>query len=680
MVEKFNYDPDSLCDEYEGVTKAVGSIGRTFKSYDTDISINSDFNRKDYEYFRPSSKIPTKHYEVLDACMDAYTNVGLIHNIINMMSEFGCDGIHLTHPVPSVQRFYRRWFEKVGGYSTSERFLNYLYRCGNVFTDRKSVKVDKKTIKEWKKSFAINEDFDFRVSAKEIPVKYTFYNPLNIDIITKSLDGNIKYGLKISYDARDAILRDRTDKLSDSAIKSLKIGNVVPLDDDKLIKFFYKKDDWCDFGSPMIRSILPSLIMLEKMHLADISALDGAISSIRLWRLGIYNESSPASSIFPTRAGINKLRNILHNRATGGNLDLIWGFELDFKESDTKIHNFLGKEKYEQVMMEIYAGIGVPMSLIGEASMAESGTGSFMSLQTVIKRLEYGRNLLKEFWKKEIKIVQKAMGFTKPASVQFSSNLLNDEGVRNKLLMDLVDRNIISEETLLQELAFNSDLESVRLLRELKSRKKGSKSNKLGPYKDPDERLKEIILQNGGVAPSEVGLILDERKPGDKPLVPFSPAKNATNTKKAPKTNGRPSGSKDTQRRKQKTIASDFVNMFIWAKSAQDEITELLNPFFTSHYNKKNIRSLSYEERYEVENFKFNILSNLSPFQEITKDNVYNILKANMKASAEIVAICKILTKQFIEKNNRNPSYDEIRQIQASAFATNILGDDDVTD
>ena len=39
-------------------------------------------------------------------------------------------------------------------------------------------------------------------------------------------------------------------------------------------------------ANPLVYAILDDIVMLEKMRLADMSALDGAISNIRLWTLG----------------------------------------------------------------------------------------------------------------------------------------------------------------------------------------------------------------------------------------------------------------------------------------------------------------------------------------------------------------------------------------------------------
>ena len=71
-------------------------------------------------------------------------------------------------------------------------------------------------------------------------------------------------------------------------------------------------------------------------------------------------------------------------------MDLIWGPELDFKESATQIYKFLGDEKYQPVLNSIYAGMGIPPTLTGIAGNGGGYTNNFVSLKTLIERLEYG--------------------------------------------------------------------------------------------------------------------------------------------------------------------------------------------------------------------------------------------------------------------------------------------------
>ena len=103
--------------------------------------------------------------------------------------------------------------------------------------------------------------------------------------------------------------------------------------------FYYKKDDWSNWANPLIYAILDDVIMLEKMRLADLSALDGAISNIRLWTLGNLDHK-----ILPNKSAINKLRDILHSNVGGGTMELVWGPELTYTESNSQVYKFLGSE------------------------------------------------------------------------------------------------------------------------------------------------------------------------------------------------------------------------------------------------------------------------------------------------------------------------------------------------
>src|SRR5690606_29917165 len=134
------------------------------------------------------------------------------------------------------------------------------------------------------------------------------------------------------------------------------------LDEDRLRVFNYKKDDWQLWGKSIIYSILDDLSVLEKMRLADMSALDGAISNVRLWNLGRLTDN-PQTTIIPTKSMIEKVRDILSNNVGGGTMDLVWGPELAFTESNTQVHKFLGKEKYEPTLDSIYNGLGIPSAL-----------------------------------------------------------------------------------------------------------------------------------------------------------------------------------------------------------------------------------------------------------------------------------------------------------------------------
>ena len=401
---------EGVLDQDEGVQRASSSARRSFIDIEPNRSVRTSYVRDDYNRFRDEESVPSRQKEAIRMCMAAYDRVGIVRNVIDLMGDFACQGITLVHPNKRIEQFYRKWFERCGGKERSERFLNLFYRCGNVVVKKRNAKVNKKVERDLKAiGVADIVPEDLPVSRREIPWKYDFLNPLSLELIGADLAlfaGKPQFALKISNSLRrhiasasnskDANRKELVAQLPKDLLNAIKDGkNILPIDPDKLSVYYYKKDDWRMWANPMIYAILDDILMLEKMKLSDISALDGAISNIRLWTIGDLD-----NKILPTKGAINKLRDILASNVGGGTMDLVWGPEIDFKESSTQVYRFLGAEKYQPVLTNIYAGLGVPPTLTGLGSGQGGGfTNNFISLKVLVERLEYGRNTLINFWK-----------------------------------------------------------------------------------------------------------------------------------------------------------------------------------------------------------------------------------------------------------------------------------------
>ena len=129
---------------YDGISKANH---RTFLDIETNISARPGYNRHDYYAFRPNEQVPQKQKQAIKMCMEAYDKVGIIRNIIDLMGDFGSQGIDIVHENKSVEKFYKQWFKKVDGKERSERFLNNLYRTGQVFIYRSSANITPDIVK-----------------------------------------------------------------------------------------------------------------------------------------------------------------------------------------------------------------------------------------------------------------------------------------------------------------------------------------------------------------------------------------------------------------------------------------------------------------------------------------------------------------------------------------------------
>lgn len=677
---------DSLEDTGIQKAAAIRRYGLDYSNLDGFNSGRPGLTRSDYYYFRPDEAPPVRLKEIIKKAEDIYQRVGLVKNVIDLMGDFASHGIRLVHRNKRIERFYRRWFDKINGRERSERFLNNLYKTGNIVIDRRTAKISLKVTDKLYKSLGSSDmninDIEPNIEKREIPWKYTFIDPAFVEVSAGPLSSFLhdkRYELllpgtlrKLINNPKSAVEKEIVSNLPEQIIQAAKTKQGYPLDPAKVSVFHYKKDDWQAWSYPMIYAIMDDITVIEKLKLADMAALDGAISNIRIFKLG-----SLEHKIAPTKAATSKLSQILGNNVGGGTMDIIWGPDIELIESKTNVHQFLGEGKYVPHMNAVYAGLGIPPTLTGTFGAAGT-TNNFISLKTLTQRLQYGRDTLAKFWDSEIALVQKAMGFKHPAKVEFDRMDLSNEDSEKALLIQLVDRSLISDELLQTRFGFDPEIEKVRMNREKRERDSNRMVQKSGPWFDPqlDNSLKKIALQTGIVTPGQVGLELDKKKPSEKTALemktPPSPGPNQPPTAQPGLPGaGRPKNSKDSTQRKTRTFKPQTgASLEIWAAKAQDKIGEIINPILLKFYDKKNLRSLSSIESDELELIKTKILFSIDPFSKIDKEMVLNTMSnIDSNSKKELISNYQIWIKNISNDLNNELSVDDQKHAKASFYS-----------
>ena len=668
-------------DEFTLIEKATAAGGRRysldFSNLDGLTGGRPGLTKTDYYTFRPQEAPPNEIKLILQRAEKIYQRVGLVKNVIDLMGDFASQGIRLVHRNKRIERFYRRWFKKINGKDRSERFLNNLYKSGNIVVDRRTAKISLKITDKLYKSLGVADvtlvDIpDIEMEKREIPWKYTFIDPTCVEVSAGSLSSFVDaktYELVLPASLRRVINNPKTDNeklvvnnLPIEMIEAAKGKKPYPLNPSKTLVFHYKKDDWQSWAYPMIYAIMDDITVVEKLKLADMAALDGAISNIRIFKLG-----SLEHKIAPTKAATSKLAQILGNNVGGGTMDLIWGPDIELLESNTNVHNFLGENKYIPHLNAIYAGLGIPPTLTGTFGAAGT-TNNFISLKTLTQRLQYGRDVLIKFWEEEISLIQKAMGFKYPAKIEFDRMDLSNEDSEKALLIQLADRNLISDELIQTRFGFDPDMEKTRLNRETRERHSKRMVQKSGPFFDPqfENSLKKIALQVGIATPSQLGLDLEQKKNGEKTALEMKTTKINDNTIPGVPQQGRPRLSKDSKKRKEKTfMPRSGAKMVLWASRAQDKISEIINPMMLEFFNKKNLRSLSNTETIQLEDIKTNILFNINPYALINNDIIIQASDSNNDNIKNYYIWLKALQSDLA----RELTVDEIKQAKASFYS-----------
>jgi hypothetical protein len=704
-----------------------------FSNIEPGISVRSGMDRLNHDFFRPGEHIPRRKNEMILSSDNIYRYNGIVHFVIDMMADFVTQGMVICHPSKKLEKFYRAWWKKVQGNLVSERLVNLLFRHGVAVPKRTYATMADDDVRDINLGVAArsrpseDNEMDFEPSIdpgkSRLPIKYTFLNPMMIELGGGDIAlfaGNPQYFLRIPDEVIRSFNAPKSQAEKD-AISNLPMfissilgggGKLVPLDREKVSLLFYKKDDWQAWSDPLILSVMKDVILYDKMKEADRAALDGSISRIRIWGLGL-----PEHKIQPGPGSFRKLRNQLLAQVGGGTMDLVWDASLKLTETSTDVYKFLGSAKYEPVLQAIYAGLGIPQSLTGGGA-AGGMTNNALSLKTLIERLTYARNVLDDFWDREFYQLQRAMGHRKPAQRRYDMMSFSDEASEKQLWLNLFDRDIASLATVQERFGMIPEIESRQITSEFRRRDSGDLPYKTGPFTEaaphPDA-LAKAAMQQGTIAPTEAGVRKKPKAKGDKSLLDRQegqqdkqlelqkqqmdhnqklsqnsdirqqkPGQKDSIKSKGQPGEGRPKGGKDSSPRKTRTpkprqaVASLF-DLIAYARKAQAAIAEHVTPVFLVSLSKANLRVLTTNEQAALEELKLSILGSLNPGDPLGEDKITAILATTPAPNIHLQTEFDVLLERGYSSRGFSPNRDEVREMQAFAYASAHMkeGDDD---
>lgn len=389
--------------------------------------------------------------------------------------------------------------------------------------------------------------------------------------------------------------------------------------------------------------ILPDLQVYTKLRLADMVALDGACNYLRFIKLGSLETPQP---LFPAEGALEKMAGILASNGGGGLADIVWGPDVDILESKTDLSQFLNNDKYIATLNAIYAGLGVPPALT-EYGGGQNYNANYITLKTLIERLQYGRNVLVEFWENELALLAKTMGFATPPKLVFEDATITDEQVRNKLLIELIDRNIISEKAVQETIGFDPEIEKSRKKREAKLRDSGRIPQKVSSLQVPE--------------------VQKEMKKIDHDYQ-LKQAKESAKAKGLPG-QGRELGQKDSTKRKKKVVkprTKAVAKAMAWAKETQKIVSDVVTNTYLQAIGKKNLRQITKEQFDDLEDLKFSVLYRCDPIEKITDSYILDIAKTKYDYG-------EIVNLRNSTAGDKSHSTDYVRDLEASICAIKHL-------
>jgi hypothetical protein len=321
-------------------------------------------------------------------------------------------------------------------------------------------------------------------------------------------------------------------------------------------------------------------------------------------------------------------------------------------------------EKYLPTIQAIFQGLGVPPSLAG--ADPKYGYGStFISLRAVVERLQYVRGVVAGFWEDELAIVQEALGFRHPFSVVFDEPALSDEAMEKKLLIDLMDRGVISDEAVLERFAADPEIEAIRVRRENRERKNGRRPAKASQFylsSQQSDFLEREFARRGELTPSQVGLEYPPPAPGETPAA-LRPKTGPTNAGETPGGSaGRPLGSKDMNGRKQKRVVP------LKAEARRRQCDQIVRVHFLNRVGKANARQLTALEAAQLEELCFAVLCELGSDDPVTEAVVVPLADASPQVPASVRAAYEAALEE-LEAAAGKASADDRRYLRGLAAA-----------
>lgn len=589
------------------------------------------------------------HVNIIKECSEIYRTTGIVKNIIDLMADFAVEGIDIVHEVPEQENFYKSWTRIIRLQNRAEHIIRSYFKQGNVPILGHHAEIENKLFKLMTRPGAetshqaeggINT-FNPEVERKTIPIKYTILNPTNL---TK--DGIAGYKvvkMKIDKKIADLVKKDKRDLSESEAlalehldkdiikqIKKSKLAGSNDLeviigteeDDLKLTILHYKKDDWQDWADPLIFATLDDIKFKKLLRAADEQAARNIINAVTIFKVGSTKDKLPA-----TEQQFKKLNRLL--KTPTNTKTIVWNDLIDVTTHYAPVEKILGADKYESVNNDILSGFGVSQVIVNGGGGNYSN--SYLSVKTLLERLETAREELIMWLYKEIRIIMKAFKWDIEPKIRFGQMNLRNEAAEKQIMMNLVDRNIISAETMLEYLGEDFNVELSRINR--------------------NQTRQDLV----GVEQNSPIKTKDQINPNTKTVTPRG--KDQV---------GRPKNIETDQKTQRDTKPKGIGEIFLMKDSVAKlyEATEtIVIDEFCKVKNVPNKKSLVKEDREALDDIIFKVFSNLSV--DSTRDTIHDLLK---NKESLVVDKCTSEIFESLKQNKGTASLQDVRDMRVNAF------------
>ena len=390
-----------------------------------------------------SSKSTIDIRDAVMLCQKAYYNFAVFRNTIDLMTEFSVNNIYFRGGSKKARKFFEAFFKKINLWSFQDKFFREYYRSGNVFIYRFDSFLRAEDLRKITQAFGSS----FARKKAKVPTKYILLNPADIRLMGSLSFAAGTYSKHLTDYELQRLRSPQTEEdeqllqsLSPDVRKSLtekgsKTIVTLPLDKEKVMSVFYKKQDYEPFSVPMGYPVLEDINYKSELKKMDMAIARTMQQAILLVTMGTE----------PEKGGINQrnleaMQKLFENQSVGR--VLISDYTTKAQFVIPQIADILDPKKYEVLDKDIR--IGLNNILIGEN---EKFANQSIKVKVFIERLKQAREtFMNEFLMPEIKRICRELGFKNYPTPYFEDIDLRDGLQYSRIYNRLMELGILTPE------------------------------------------------------------------------------------------------------------------------------------------------------------------------------------------------------------------------------------------
>lgn len=498
-----------IIDNKDGSKSALVEVSSTYENLARGSSnmyqsmVNSiDFSNNAPISFNISGGSETIAKSKIRKTLFYWENEPIVYKCISLLSQLANDTFTISCEDKKIETALRKWWKEIKGDEFLNHFFLEYFRSGNVPILRTNIR------------YIPRNGFKKSGYEKKIPGGYTILNPLNITIKDSSLPGIKQAYLSVdnnfvSIIKNNGMLESVRKIFPDEISSQIKPGVGQILLPREIFSIVTKdKQPYELWALPLVSHAFDALDHKRALMDMDRSTTSGVRN--RILKVTIGNDQFPVTDTKELQVLANKFKN------PSKNLTIFWNHTLNIEYIEPKLDS-LNIDKYEPVLDDVRAVFGISKVLLGMEG--DSNGNNALCLKGMIEILEQARTSFITWFDREINDVANVISNTKDDNVSISFGTLNlkDENDFYRVIMQMVDRQIISYETAAETLGYHFPKELNRLEKEKAIREdKGI----LVAQKAPTQGGGDVDTQNTGGRPKNGDKEPERKNSQNKPKTP----------------------------------------------------------------------------------------------------------------------------------------------------------------